>query len=457
MEKKKVTKNIKTNTKTKTTKKTGKKKSIKKKKGFTLIELLAVIIILGILMIIAIPSVTSYINDSRKNAYIDTAKEIVSGTRNMVNEGHLGMYDTETTYYIPASYIKTENASKSPYGEFTEAYIAVVYDGTGYKYYWISVDETGQGVKDITSVDSLDTDDIVSDLKTTDITSEIESTGIGNRNKIKILNPQTETWNEVIGGATKNISEEAGVNIVCKPATTLHTKNCQRDSLGCAIFVGTGNQITYGTIPNGSPKAGDAYDCKVTENGGFTERFYYIKSEGKNSILIYYKNMNDQTAYAYNSNNQNYHGPQTAYQALPSTSEWNNPDIIAPGTRQIVTENGGTNAGGQTIEQFTYTNKAARLLTTQEVVDSCSGMTRVGTSSSGELMPCNWLLENTGVFESTSGLRSGFWLETPRSDDSIGVWDVYSLYAGVGANYANDSIDDGVRPVITIKTASILK
>ena len=34
--------------------------------GFTLIELLAVIIILGILMIIAIPSVTSYINNSRK-------------------------------------------------------------------------------------------------------------------------------------------------------------------------------------------------------------------------------------------------------------------------------------------------------------------------------------------------------------------------------------------------------
>ena len=138
------------------------KKITTKKKGFTLIELLAVIIILGILMIIAIPSVTSYISDSRKSTYVDTAKEIMIGTRNVVNDGNLGMFDTNTTYYITASYIKTENASKSPYGEFEEAYVAVIYDGKGYKYYWISVDETGQGVRNIVKSDLLTEDDIES-------------------------------------------------------------------------------------------------------------------------------------------------------------------------------------------------------------------------------------------------------------------------------------------------------
>ena len=144
MEKKKETKKktVKPTAKktTKTVKKTVKNEK-KKKKGFTLIELLAVIIILGILMIIAIPSVTRYINDSRKSAYVDTAKEIVSGTRNLVNEGKLGMYDTTATYYIPADYINTENALKSPYGEFSQAYVGVVYDGKGYKYSWISCDD----------------------------------------------------------------------------------------------------------------------------------------------------------------------------------------------------------------------------------------------------------------------------------------------------------------------------
>ena len=68
-----------------------------KKNGFTLIELLAVIIILGILMIIAIPSVTKYINDARKDSYIDSAKGIITGAKNFVNDGKLEMFDTDTT------------------------------------------------------------------------------------------------------------------------------------------------------------------------------------------------------------------------------------------------------------------------------------------------------------------------------------------------------------------------
>ena len=216
MEKKKVAKKtsnkaVKKKTKN-TVKKTVTKKETnnKKKKGFTLIELLAVIIILGILMIIAIPSVTSYINNSRKSAYVDTAKEIVSGTRNLVNEGKLGMYDTNTTYYIPAKYVNTENSLKSPYGDFTEtsAYVGVIYDGQGYKYYWISSDDSGQGIPDITLADKLDTENIKSDLNPADILNKIEKTGIGDRSKINILN-MDGTWRPILLTDTSgNVSEE---------------------------------------------------------------------------------------------------------------------------------------------------------------------------------------------------------------------------------------------------------
>lgn len=144
---------------------------MKKEKGFTLIELLAVIIILGILMIIAIPSVTSYISSARKSAYVDTARELISSTRNVVNEGRLGMYDTSATYYIPSSCIKVENSdeAESPYGKFTKAYVVVTYEGNKYNYYWKSVDESGQGIPNLTAYADLDTDLLVTDLKEEDI------------------------------------------------------------------------------------------------------------------------------------------------------------------------------------------------------------------------------------------------------------------------------------------------
>ena len=52
-------------------------KNILNKKGFTLIELLAVIVILSVLMLIAVPSVLKIVNNSKKNAFKDQAQTIL--------------------------------------------------------------------------------------------------------------------------------------------------------------------------------------------------------------------------------------------------------------------------------------------------------------------------------------------------------------------------------------------
>lgn len=62
-------------------------------KGFTLIELLAVIVILGVIMLIAIPSVSKIIANSRENTYKSSAQTLISGARNMALSTSTGKPD----------------------------------------------------------------------------------------------------------------------------------------------------------------------------------------------------------------------------------------------------------------------------------------------------------------------------------------------------------------------------
>ena len=129
------------------------------KKGFTLIELLAVIVILGVLLAIAIPSVAKYINTAKKSTYIENVQSYANAARNE-------LFLTNSDYQLPVSYGEAtaitfkelENAlenggKKSPYGaKFVDeySYVMIVNDGSAEKphftYYIAAVDEKGYGI-----------------------------------------------------------------------------------------------------------------------------------------------------------------------------------------------------------------------------------------------------------------------------------------------------------------------
>ena len=432
-----------------------------KKKGFTLVELLAVIAILAILVLIAIPNVMRIFNKSKQDAFETEVKEIIRIAQQNFLKDYYKPGEKTYSYCMDGT---CENNLDMTARDSLEYYVEMNSKGEIEKIF--VTDGTFQYTKN-------------GNIRPDDVKDSQTIANINDEQKIKIKdNKVTQNGN--------TISDDTTQKYKCKRANTFHTETCTQTSTEyhCSAegFTQTGSKktttIKYGNNwSNGVLKAGDAFDCDVNADGIYdsaTERFYYVsdyydthsKSFDKNyAVLIYYSNVisgqsNSQgAAYdisAEDSNGINYRGPVTGFNELPTTQQWSNFKLKNT-TRQILgeekTKTNITVISGHTLPDFSYSGKAARLITLKEIMNGC-GLNQAGTMGKSELKNCLFLFENT-QFATPSNPVAGWWTETPRPTNTNDVGVIRCYYRNINyyrtPNNSPSGNKFGIRPAIDVK------
>ena len=389
-----------------------------KKKGFTLIELLAVIVILGIITVIAVPKVLDIINKSRESAASSSIKLVKDA-------------------------IKTQVASS----DLTGPVFTKETDGC----YLFNFDDQTTG-----------------NAKALEIRNKDKVSG-----SIKYCNNTFSDDTLKFDGNSIGKDEPKG-KIICKRATVLHTEECTwDDTTYCCSGAGykKGENITYGNLgTSGTLTSGDAFDCDVNGDGVYdsgTERFYYVSDyyntstksfENNTAVLIYYNNISSgnpstNSTYAYDSSNENWYGPRSLIAHLPTTNQWSNVSLKNI-TRTIFNETSeNITTGGTLPSNFSYSGYAARFLTLQEIKKG-TGITNISKWEVGELDKFTYLFENT-KFSIAGNSVWAWWLESARSDTSTYAWNVTGGGRIAGSDLVSRAGDIGVRPAIEVSKTNI--
>ncbi len=447
-----------------------------KKKGFTLVELLAVIAILAILVIIALPRILAYYKRFKKDSFLIECKEIIDTSKKQ----WFSAYANRPTAKV---YSKCKDGSCSTVldmssREALEYYVDVNRWGKVEKVYITDgefqyIEDNGELLNNISSEN------------TTELLEEVQT--VANLNEHEII--EIKDSKVIVNNQEVTAPPDMETKYKCMRATTLHTEVCSQSKDFCkgAGYTTTGkrktNIVSYGNLgTKGKLSPGDAFDCDVNGDGEYNptnERFYFVnyyydtkkqRYDNDYVVMLYYSNVSNgvpsNAHEPYDLTNENHHGPQTAAMHLPSTSQWKNIRLKETNRQILAEEKGNHNktktAYGDSLPVFSYSGKAARLITAKEIFDNCGVNKETGNAKIDELADCIFLFEST-KFANNSNIAYGMWTETPRYGKSnSGTRDintVTSTYRNWNFYRANNDVHDkqkqATKPAIDVKISDI--
>lgn len=125
---------------------------VKKNSGFTMIELLTAVVVLGLLMTIAVPTVMDVLNDSKNRTYVDDAIRMTSTFEaEMRKDNMMPIPAPGNCILVNLTYLDNNTFNDAPYGgeydRIRSFVVAKRVSRTEYKYYPRLVEKLPKGEK----------------------------------------------------------------------------------------------------------------------------------------------------------------------------------------------------------------------------------------------------------------------------------------------------------------------
>ena len=415
------------------------------KKGFTLVELLGVLVVLSVILMIAFPLITTYINKSKQKAYDTQMGLIITGLKDYVIE-HKEVLPVNDTDYVTFTLGQLKalgivnNSVVNPLDgkEIDDSMeFKIIKDGSKYTYQIVESSRLSRDDKNHTPYITLN-GNILNYIDLDSTYTELGASATDYDGK-----PLSVT----IDKTDLDVSTIGVYQIRYEVIDSNNTKSYAIRTVIVGEFkiLANGTVVYYNPVTNTKCTSAEAVSVSGTKTGCM--KWYVFNDDGKSKTVNLLLDHNTTAEVAWASTGTNANGPIEVKTQLESdTSSWNksiNPRLIEASEIAKITGNTTWTVGVGGSYYYFHDN-------TQTTYEGAAGTNKYA-----------WLFDNTrecttygcNVADSSN---YGYWTNTRYSGNSYSAWRV-SCSGDLSVGNVVYVVYGGVRPVVSVNRSIISK